>query len=390
MDSMHPTVIEKWLNLSHRAYYVALLLGLAISTIPARSLIGNIVIGKNDFLQFYSGARLAGTPYLYDSAHIRDEQIAATGGFGVAAYYVRLPFYATLLSPLGKLPYHTSFWVWQAVSLAALVGFVALWRTPNTRFAILACCWSLPLLMVFIMGQDVTLLLLLLALTLNCYDERPMLAGLIMSLFAIKFNLFLLLPILFIGQRRWKMAAGFLLGSSSLIAISFAVAGWGWPVDMLRMLSSKGSFPREDVMPNIRGLLQPITDQFLPELLLVLLIASIVWMIVQHTDFEYGIAAVILGSLLASHHAGPQDAALAIPVLLIVASRSISTSVNYLCLLLFTPLPYLFLTAGHGLGSFTVLPLIALLFAMVIEGSRAMFLPPQVRKVNESGEAVRA
>ena len=375
----HATVLETWLNLSGRSYYAALLLGLMITFLPIRPFLGDVVAGKNDFLQFYTGARLAGTPYLYDRAHFRQEQINAIGGYGPALeYFVRPPFYAALLAPLGKFPYHAALLVWQGLSFAALVGFVALWRITNIKLTILACCWSLPLWIVFALAQDVTLLLLLLALAFKFQAKSPLATGLIMSLLAIKFNLFLLLPLLLLGQRRWKMAYGFLLGAAILTVISFAVAGLDWPMQMLRTLSSGAIAPREDVFPNLRGLLQPFTDQLLPELLLDLAVAGMVWVIARRADFAYGMAAVITGSLLVSHHAGAQDASLLIPALLIVVSRTTITWVNLLCVILLTPLPYQLLSYGHGLGSMTVLPLIALLAAMAADpGWYSVFGPAE-------------
>ena len=127
-------------------------------------------------------------------------------------------------------------------------------------------------------------------------------------------------------------------------------------------------------MPNLRGLLQPFSDELLPELLLAAVVSGLVITIVHRMDFDYGMAAVIIGSLLVSHHAGPQDAALLIPAFLIVAGRTTTTAVNQLSLVLFTPLPYLFLTYGHGLAALAVLPVMALLLAMVIETRRGTVL----------------
>ncbi len=200
-----------------------------------------------------------------------------------------------------------------------------------------------------------------------------------MSLFAIKFNLFLLLPLLLMAQQRWKMAWGFLLGCTVLIATSFIVAGPRWPTEMLTALSSPAISPREDIMPNLRGLLQPFTGRFPPELLLGVAIAAFVLMIARRSDFEYGMAAVIVGGLLVSHHAAPHDAALMIPALLIVVSRTVTKWVNLLCLILFTPVPYLMLGYGDGFSSLTVLLMILLLCAMGIESIRKSVLPGPVR-----------
>ena len=374
--SNEPTVLERWLNLTPWTYCAVLLLGFLIVMMAARPGIGDVIKGRNDYMSFYAGARLAGTPYLYDTAHVRQEQIKAVGVSGQALqHFVRLPFYAGLLSPLGKLRYDLSFWIWQSVSLGALLGFIFLWRVPNRQLTILACCWSFPLLIIFVRGQDVTLLLLLLSLVFQLWDKSPVVTGLVMSLFAIKFNLFLMLPLLLLGQRRWKMALGFLLGCAVLIAVSFAVAGPRWPADMLNALSSKAISPREDIMPNFRGLLQPFTDRLLPELVLGALAAAFVLIIGNHADFEYGMAAVIVGSLLVSHHAAPHDAALVIPALLIVVSRTAAKSLNLLCLILFTPVPFLMLAYGEGLGSLTVLLLSMLLFTMGIESIQKSVLP---------------
>ncbi|HYM08788.1 MAG TPA: glycosyltransferase family 87 protein [Terriglobales bacterium] len=369
-----------WQNLSRSHYYAALFLGLLITGMTARLMTGPSPDGRNDYLQFYAGARLVGTPYLLDSLHIRHEQVRAAGySRSALEHFVRPPFYAVLLWPLGKLPFEASYLVWQSISLAALVGFLLLWHVPNRRLAILACSWSFPLMAVFVRGQDVVLLLGLLALVFQFHDKRPMITGLMMSLFAIKFNLFLLLPLLLVGQRRWKMASGFLLGSVVLIAASFAAAGSIWPAQMYATLSSKAIAPREDILPNFRGLLQPFTDQLVPELLLDSIAGGMVWIIVRLAAFECGMAAVILGSLLVSHHAGPPDAALMIPALLIVASRTTVPWINRLCFILLTPLPYLLLTYGDGFGSVTVLLLSALLLTMSVEHLRASALPCPIR-----------
>ena len=65
-----------------------------------------ILSGENDYISFYAGARLLGTPGLYDPAKTRDLQLELIGTTGEArSYLIRLPWFAALLWPICQLPY---------------------------------------------------------------------------------------------------------------------------------------------------------------------------------------------------------------------------------------------------------------------------------------------
>lgn len=154
-----------------------------------------IAAGANDFLMIYAGARLAGTPQLYDSEARTQVQIRVSGHSGAALEFTRLPFYSLFLWPLGRLPYRTSYLLFQALSLCAITAFVFLWRGTPRRWTAVACCWSSPLSSVLAQGQDVSFLLVWLALAVRWEQSRPWLAGLVLSLCAAKFHFFVLLPV---------------------------------------------------------------------------------------------------------------------------------------------------------------------------------------------------
>lgn len=86
----------------------------------------------------------------------------------------------------------------------------------------------------------------------------------------------------------------------------------------------------------------------------------------RRVDFAYGLAAALVGGLLVSHHAYPQDCTLLIPALLVVMSRSSHWLLNYLCVALFTPWPYLILFRGDPLN-LVRLAITALLAGIVIQ-----------------------
>jgi hypothetical protein len=80
-------------------------------------------------------------------------------------------------------------------------------------------------------------------------------------------------------------------------------------------------------------------------------------------DFEIGMAAVLTGSLLVSHHAGPEDCVVLIPALLALGERSQSATVVY-CLALLSPAFYAFLSFGGLLSEITVLAIGSILFVL--------------------------
>ena len=187
---------------------MAALLGLGLVLFYLRAGWPYLVTGQNDYLQLYSGARLVERSELYQPGRSQEMQMETAGFYGEALEYTRPPFYAALLWPLGRLPYRRSYLVWQALSIAALFGFIVAWNVTRRDLAMLACCWSVPLVLGIEHGQDLTFLLFLLAVVLRIEHRRPLVAGVLLSFCAIKFNLFFLLPLPILAQRRWRMLEG--------------------------------------------------------------------------------------------------------------------------------------------------------------------------------------
>src|SRR5690349_5012575 len=150
----------------------------------------------SEYITFYLGGRLVGTPYLYDMARGYQEQIRAMGGYGDQFLFVRIPFCAALHFPLALLPYRAALTAWHGVWLGFLAAFIFLWRIPDRKTTLLACCWSLPVIFDFVFGKDTILLLLVVAVAFRFHKNRPAAAGIAMSLLSIKYHVFFLLPLL--------------------------------------------------------------------------------------------------------------------------------------------------------------------------------------------------
>src|SRR4029077_1909026 len=99
-------------TLPRSATWILALLGLAFIFFFMRDSLHYLWSGRNDYLSFYAGARLVGSSKLYDPQQASRVQMQTAGFFGEALAYIRPPFYAVLLWPLGKLPYRESYFVW--------------------------------------------------------------------------------------------------------------------------------------------------------------------------------------------------------------------------------------------------------------------------------------
>jgi hypothetical protein len=318
----------------------------------------------SEYITFYAGAKAIGTPFLYDMPHGYRQQIAALGGFGDQFLFVRIPFCALLHWPLSLLPYAAALHVWHGIWALAVIAFLLLWNIPNRAVTLIACCWSMPLVFDFVFGKDTILLALLIVVAFRLKDRSALASGLVLSALSIKFHLFFLLPVLFLAQKRWKMTAGFGIGAAAVTGISFVVGGFTWPVDLIRLLRSQSTH-NVFLMLNTRGLLASFTESVIPELILGAIIAGVVWSIIHRSDFEYGLATVLVGSLLVSHHAGFNDSVILIPALLIVLGEvSAQSVVWWLAILFLTPAPYIVMTFGPLPAAIVQFTFIALLGCM--------------------------
>ncbi len=295
-----------------------------------------------DFKVFYAGARLAGSPRLYESRGVREVLVESTGyrlpDTASNITFPRMPWVAEALAPLGKLSYPAAFWTWQVILALAAVAFLAV--SPY-RQALPFAGLSLPLINSWVVGQDSALLLLGVALALRCCSRgRHFTAGLLLSLCACnKLHLFVLLPLLLWSFRLGMLFKGLVLGSAVLNGISFLSAGWSWPVHYLRQIRQPTFNPWQEHMTSLAS----VPAGFAPWL--AVLTIALVWWALRHTSrLEHGVGLVLAGSLLVAPHSYIYDHSLllvALPPFLTFGS-----GVRVFTGLLLLPVVYLVFTAG--------------------------------------------
>jgi hypothetical protein len=320
--------------------------------------------GQNDFLQLYAGAKLSGTPDLYSPTAARRIHRESAGVELVGVYYSRPPFYAALLRPLAKLPYRAAYWTFEGISFAAFAVFLILF-VPQCKELILFSSLCLPLLSNFLNGQDVTLALLLAAGSiLAIRRDQDFLAGLLLSLCAIKGHLFVLTPLVFLIHRRWAVLLGGAAGGVVLTLMSFLTDSRDWPQRYLTLLANPELHPSPGSMPNLRGLIFGITGAEYPAvywLLTILVVATTVWLAWRMKDLEMAFAMSLVAGLLVGYHAYLQDAVLLLLPFAIVIARSKVVPLRLAMALAILPPIYICLLMGRPYNVAVPLTLIGVL-----------------------------
>lgn len=319
--------------------------------------------GAGDFPGFYIGARLLPMRVQYDIGRVLQTQQEVIGTIRPKLMAVRLPFYYALMRPLAKLSYLRAHAVWLVILIVAAVLAPMLFPIADRTALIAATLGSLPLLLATIRGQDISLVYLILAGGLWLRESaRPFFAGLLLALLSIKFHLFLLLPVLFLLRREFRLLVGALAGLTVLLGASFAVAGAGWPSAYVKLVTNPLISPGPEVMPNLHGAVSRLLDAGPLEVTLSVLTVGAVVAVMARSEFAISLAAALIGSFLISYHAYVQDCAILIPALLAIFRQAASPAreLAWICLL---PLPYVFLNI-QSLGWIPGVLFLSVLFAL--------------------------
>lgn len=302
--------------------------------------------GYPDFTAFYAAGRLVraglGAQLYSMEAQAREQQEFASGVKirNGPLPFTHPPFEAALFAPLALLSYSSAYWLWNAVSLLALVGFLLLLgphiprlRAWSEAVPFLAGLAFFPVFVCLLQGQDSLLLLLLFGLVFVAMKGgHDFLAGICLGMALFRFQLVLPVMAVVLLRRRWRVVAGFALAALALAAVSVAVAGWEqalrYPQELLQISHAQGAAamnPR--VMPNLRGAVSSLAGEGnlahgLIAMVSLALIGLAAWRWKadpQQPGFALGFALTLAVAVMVSYHMMGHDlSVLLIPLLLAV------------------------------------------------------------------------
>jgi hypothetical protein len=294
-----------------------------------------------DFLAFYAGGKLAGSPAMYSPEAVFHAEKQAAGCYLENLIFVKPPFYALIMWPFAQLPFMTAFALWRVLGLAAVGVFI--WKWPDDKLAATAACaWFLPLAGNFTVGQDVAFVLLIVVGAYRLLKTgHDFWAGVVLGICAIKFHLFPLLPLLLIHRRLWRTIAGGACTGIALIGASFLACGPHWLEAYLTALRDSRLNPSPWNMANLNGLFSYNFALVLPTAILLTLLC---WHLIRKSSLEMAFAVVLAGGVLITPHNTVVDALLFLPLLLMARKSSLPVT-RAMAVFLLTPI-YRFLPAG--------------------------------------------
>ncbi len=249
--------------MAKRGWFVPALIGVFALFCTAYSLLlgARVASGENDFLAFHTGAKLAMSGQLYDlPEHLKVHQ-ATVGREYPSLAYIRFPYYAGLLQPLGWLPLR---WAWPMWAIfQGLCGCWILWLFGRGDREYLFIMMLLPALYTSTMsGQDTLLLAAMLTGVWMLLEKRmdaP--AGALLALALIKPHFALVFAMVLLVRGRWRALSSFAGSAIILYFASAAMAGLDWPVHWMRALQPIMATDKRHIMPNALNLLEGVGVQ---------------------------------------------------------------------------------------------------------------------------------
>ena len=315
-----------------------------------------------DESSFRNAAELVGTPDLYDFdsyAALQTQEYQVTESFRM---FLRPPWYAFAAIWLAHLSSPTALIAWRILMGLAAALFVVLWKKPWE--AALAICWSVPLVLALVQGQDDSLILAGLAVGLFfARSGKDFLAGVALALCSIKPNLFILVPFVLLFTRRGRMALGLSVGLGSLMGVSFLVQGAAWPIEFMAILLRPSLYNSYPHGVSLLYLAQNGGSVFKGTTAVALLAVAIacVRRISQARGLEAGLCAAMAAAVVTSPHAYLHDALLVVPfaLLSLEAASNWTRALAFFMLSSLWTVPFI-LTEGDPWNSPVATALIAL------------------------------
>lgn len=300
-----------------RLYFFALLF---LQIVLCVRLLPYVHRGQCDFRTFYSaGHMLRNGEDLYDYAAEQSAQNSLVTLDPNALPFMSPAYVALLFVPFSFLTFWPAYLTFLAfnLSLCALASVVMRPYLPSLiarwpPIVPLLFLTFMPLGVALTLGQLSILLLFLYCASFAAIEShKPFLAGILLSLTLIKFQVTLPVALLFLLWRQWRFVTGFLTGTSILTVLSLLITGpkafAGYLHSLFFMSNASSSaagearyamFPAQ--MPNLYGFFHSISHGASWGFILTILcsIAILLWAAIRKPSVPL---ALLAGTLVSYH-----------------------------------------------------------------------------------------
>ena len=288
-----------------------------------------------DFAAFYAAGTMVadGTPAApYALAAFIARQQALFGVQTALFSWNYPPFFLVISRALAALPYLSALFAWQGVTLALYLAMLRGWMKPP--FALLG---GLAFPAVFVNlghGQTGFLIAALFGGALLALERRPLLAGALFGLLAVKPHFGLLIPFALMASGRWR---AFAAASATVAAITLAALAAFGQETFTAFLDSM-AFPRVHVVEHANTGFHKLQSAFtavrlvggsvdlayaLHGLLLAMVVAATLWIWRGQADGRLKAASLMTGALLATPYVFDYDLVLLAPAMAALVSHGL-------------------------------------------------------------------
>lgn len=371
--------------------FVSVLLGLLVfATVSTACIYWNIygypkLFG--DFDTFRKAALHAVTgelPAVYDVARVR--HLFETGGIKDFAFFLNPPTGLFVVWPLAFMTRGVALAFWTLAQFALLFAVL---RTEYVRrmFApkmpdavgtgpLLGICFIAFCLQNVLYGQVAVLCCAMLLMVLAWRNSRPVLAGVLLGIFSFKPQLGVLLPVLLLAEKNWKVLLWAALTAGIMILLSLGLWGTSLWTDYRQMVGIRAEFLAADpsllfaisisAYAAIRNLGASAVGGFACQGAIALAVIVSFWTALKNADEARKLELLVLSTYLVTPYALVYDMPLlALPCALLLrrAEADSATRGELIALLLLVLIPVLALLLQIAHIPYTV---IAIGFALIV------------------------
>jgi hypothetical protein len=280
----------------------------------------------NDFFGLWSYAKflfLRSVPSIYNNDTLLDFQMDLGACPKCLLPYAYPPFFLFYILPLGLLSYYVAYPFWAFGTL--LLYFVMSFDKQQRRYAAFLTIFAPTTIIGFATGQTGLLSSALIVGGLRLVTTRPILSGALFGLASFKPQLGILIPIALISARLWRTIATACVTVLVLVLASGVAFGWSiWPLWFAKLL------PHTDWVMDVKDRLNPTITSSLTSIgidvtvarsvqaCVAVVVGVIIWICFRHGVTLLAIAALLVGTFLATPYAIVYDMPLVTSAVLLV------------------------------------------------------------------------